>query len=58
MVIERVRSDDNLDALLAERASPLKIVSKSILTYPAALYEKFVDSLEEVLQKFPKDIVG
>ncbi|CAM6118791.1 unnamed protein product [Calypogeia fissa] len=58
MVIDKYRSDDHLDSVLPVKACPWTIVSKSSSTCSTALYEKFVDSVEEILQAGPDDIMG
>lgn len=58
LVVERYRSDERLDSILEVKAQPRKVISKSTRACSAALYERFIDSLEEVLQTFPDDVVG
>jgi hypothetical protein len=58
MVIERFRSDEHLDAVLPMKASPRRIASKSTCKCSAEKYEKFVDSVQDVLSGLPNDVVG
>ncbi|CAM6114303.1 unnamed protein product [Calypogeia fissa] len=57
MVIERYKSDEHLDSILEVKARPRKVISKSARACSAALHERFIDCLEDVLQTFP-DVVG
>ncbi|CAM6084098.1 unnamed protein product [Calypogeia fissa] len=58
MVIDKYRSEDHLDYVLPVKACPWTIVSNSSSTCCPALYEKFVDSVEEIVQAGPDDIMG